>query len=66
MAGSSSSSNINKKEYPEGEDDFILHLTKKFADQGISVKVNSWENLHDKLSYDYWDEYLEEIRTILE
>jgi len=62
----SSSSNINEKEYPKGEDDFILHLTKKFTEQGIPIKVNSWKSLHKKLSYDYWDEYIEEIRTIVD
>lgn len=66
MGGSSSSSNINKKEYPEGEDDFILFLTKEFVERGIPIKANNWEKLHDKLSYDYWDEYLEEIRSIVE
>lgn len=66
IMGDSSSSNINEKEYPKCEDDFILHLTKKFAKQGIPIKVNSWEKLHKKLSYDYWDKYIEEIRTIVD
>ena len=66
IMGDSSSSNINEKEYPKGEDDFILHLTKKFAKQGIPIKVNSWKKLHRKLSYDYWDKYIEEIRTIVD
>ncbi|MFA9378720.1 MAG: MerR family transcriptional regulator [Lachnotalea sp.] len=66
LMGDSSSSNLNENEYPEGEDDFILHLTKQFVAQDIPIKVNSWEKLHEKLSYEYWDEYAEEIRTIAE
>ncbi|WP_099468738.1 MerR family transcriptional regulator [Konateibacter massiliensis] len=66
LMGGISSSNLDKKEYPEGEDDFILQLTEQFAKQGILIKVNSWEKLHKKLSYDYWDEYVDEIRAIAE
>ncbi len=66
IMGDSSSSNINKNEYPEGENEFILHLTKRLAEQGIPISVKSWEKLHNKLSYDYWDEYIEKIRTIVD
>jgi|GEM_PF-456655 Predicted transcriptional regulators len=64
LFGGVSSSNMDKKEYPRGEEDFILQMTKNFAKQGIPLKIDSWEKLHKNLSYEYWDNYVEEIRTI--
>ncbi len=66
LMGDSSTSNLDENEYPEGEDDFILLLTKQLVKQGIPIKVNNWRKLHNKLSYDYWDKYAEKIRAIEE
>lgn len=64
LGNSSSASNFDKKEYPGGDEDFVLQLTKKFTEQHIPIKINSWEKLHKQLKYDYWDEFAEEIRAI--
>lgn len=64
LMGDSSFSNFDEKKYPRGEDDFILQLTKDFTNQGILMKVDSWEKLHKKITYHYWDKYAEEIRKI--
>lgn len=66
LLGDSSFSNLDKNEYPKGQDDFVLQLTKQFVNKGVSIKVNSWEKLHKNLTIDYWDKYAEEIRAIAE
>ncbi len=62
--GDTSFSNIDEQKYPSDENDFMLMLTREFAEQGISIKVKNWNKLYKKLSYDYWDNYVDEIRMI--
>ena len=66
LLGDSSFSNLQKNEYPNGQDDFVLQLTKQFASKGIPIKVSSWEKLHKNLTIDHWDKYVEEIQAIAE
>lgn len=66
LGGDVSVDNLPKEEYPDSIDDFCRQLTMKFAGQGIELKVEDWEKLYRKLTYDYWIEYAEEIRSIAE
>lgn len=66
LGGDVSVDNLPEEQYPDSTDDFCRQLTKKFAEQGIELKVENWDKLFDKLTYEYWIEYAEEIKNISE
>lgn len=55
----------DEKLYPEGEDDYMLHLTRMFVELGIPPEVD-WEKLDKGLSYDYWKDYAAKLRAVIE
>ena len=59
-------SSLPEDTYPDGEDDFVKELVKRFTDQGIPNESDSWEKLEKNLKYDYWKDYLKELKTITE
>lgn len=57
---------FDEKRFPGEESDFILYLTEEFVNKGIPVKVESWEKIEENLDYEYWENVLKEIKTIVE
>lgn len=63
LLGDSSLSEFDEDKYPDGDMDYLLQLTKFFTDQGVPMKVDNWEKLHRELTYEYWDDYANQIRA---
>lgn len=64
LGSSSSSSNLPEGKYPDMEEDYCRYLTKLFSERGIELRVDDWEKLYNRLNYDYWINYAEEIREL--
>ena len=56
--------NLPEDIYPNGSDDFIMNLVSDFSNKGIKMQVKDWDRLKSKLTYDYWEDYAEELRNI--
>lgn len=62
--GDIGSDNLPEDIYPNGSDDFIKMLVSDFHEKGIKMQVKDWDRLKTKLTYDYWEDYAEELRNI--
>lgn len=58
-------SSFNTDKYAYSDEYFVLELTKDFVQRGVFIDVN-WEKLNKKLTYDYWKDYADELKCIIE
>lgn len=64
LYGEMLSCNFDEKHYPEADYDFVLFLTEKFINNGVTAKVYSWEKLEKRVD-DQGSKYLlQEIKEI--
>ena len=52
--------------YPNADEDFCLALTRTFKQMGIAPEHWDYDKVRKKLDYEYWQEYLEELRVAME
>lgn len=57
-------SNLPEDKYPDSDYDFVRYLSRKFAEQGVELRVDDWSKLYKDLKYDSWIELAEDIREI--
>lgn len=58
--------NLPEDIYPDGAYDYTKHLSRKFTEMGIELRVDDWGKLYNDLKYPAWIELAEEIREIAE
>lgn len=61
-----SGSSLPEDRYPDDTDSYAKMLTEKFHDMHIPLKACDWEKLKKKLTYEYWRDYADELREIVE
>lgn len=59
-----SMASLSEEEYPDYDYDFVRYLSRKFAAQGVELKVDDWDKLYKDLEYESWDELAEDIQEI--
>ena len=66
LGGDIGSSCLPENKYPNDTEDYCIELTQKFKAMGVPLRYTDFNKLNDKLSYDYWRDYLKKLQEVIE